>query len=256
MSSMWGPSDVFGQRPFILGSLIAHRTFNIDTLGRLRSPQYENTIITPGENIASCDRSSYYKKDPDHVATIDCTCGWYCYWDRKSRYTDGKVFAIIEGYGRATVGTKGFRAQKMKVLAIVDDRPPKYEVMVRFGSYIPEWAGWTGLFLGVVALGFFISGFFTFPFWVSVLSMMGMAIGAWTALCRMAYESNEEALGSHTIPQYRRMDLFKRAYPDVKVFRSERAALRHYKVTKPSLSPPEPEATPEDEDFWNRRAAV
>lgn len=62
-------------------------------------------------------------KKTDHPAGHPtCTCGIYAYHDWASLNLSGvprerSVFGLVKAYGRVTVGSKGFRAQKADVLA-------------------------------------------------------------------------------------------------------------------------------------------
>lgn len=60
--------------------------------------------------------------EPVHrVGQMGCTCGYYAYMDGKSNPHDSpdNVLAIIEGYGLVTVGNRGFRAEKARLVAMV-----------------------------------------------------------------------------------------------------------------------------------------
>ncbi|OYO16613.1 hypothetical protein CGZ93_17795 [Enemella dayhoffiae] len=66
---------------------------------------------------------------PHQLAGMDCTCGFYAYFDgRNDYYSEGithdlMVSGIIEGYGVCTVGSRGFRASKARLLALIADNP-------------------------------------------------------------------------------------------------------------------------------------
>lgn len=51
-----------------------------------------------------------------------CTCGFYASFDPKTDFysttTDQHVHAVVEAYRKIVVGTRGFRAQKLKVVAL------------------------------------------------------------------------------------------------------------------------------------------
>jgi hypothetical protein len=58
---------------------------------------------------------------PHSLAGIDCTCGFYAYFDGRNTYDEeGRVSAIIEGYGVCTLGSSGFRASKARLLALIE----------------------------------------------------------------------------------------------------------------------------------------
>ena len=151
----------FNDRPFVAGSLTGTRSFRIDHLGRLTGVSYQK-VWRPGENLAYCHKSefslfssmsfSFYlpklsttgtteakpaEPEPEPVKTEHrpgskgCECGYYAYFDdghnpyhgkrRGERY--GAIRGLIEGYGLAYVGTRGFRCEKARILALVI--PPK-----------------------------------------------------------------------------------------------------------------------------------
>lgn len=146
----------FSDRPFALGTLIGLRSFRVDHYGRLKATALD-VVWTPGENVARCFHSlvappSMYsfaamtssllyggggystpaaetkpKKPPtDHrPGALECTCGFYAYFDEgKNRYHQpGQLRAVVEGYGLVTVGQRGFRAEKARILGLVI--PPK-----------------------------------------------------------------------------------------------------------------------------------
>lgn len=55
------------------------------------------------------------------VSTMDCTCGFYGYFDNLDNpyFRTGNLHGIVEGYGVMTVGDRGFRASKAKIKALV-----------------------------------------------------------------------------------------------------------------------------------------
>lgn len=72
-------------------------------------------------------------------AAVDCSCGFYAYFDGND-YLDGDMIddsdpavgAIIEGWGTCTVGTRGFRASKAKVLALIDPDGDTARTLIAF----------------------------------------------------------------------------------------------------------------------------
>lgn len=54
------------------------------------------------------------------VGGLKCKCGFYAYFDGGNDYKEpNRVSALIEGFGLCTVGDRGFRASKARLLAIV-----------------------------------------------------------------------------------------------------------------------------------------
>lgn len=84
----------------------------------------------PGEQVAYClkrgawpgwreDHAEPRCDDPDHDMAA-CTCGFYAYHDGVSDGMSGAtvLHGVIEGYGKTTIGTRGFRCSKARILAL------------------------------------------------------------------------------------------------------------------------------------------
>lgn len=57
------------------------------------------------------------------LAGVTCTCGFYAYFDGLNDYKDPeRIAAVVEGYGVCTVGDRGFRAAKAKLVALVEPK--------------------------------------------------------------------------------------------------------------------------------------
>lgn len=139
-------SGVFDGPPLVAGSLKGIRHFKLSLEPALLGVATLHTFH-PGENVAehrqggvplvrvfSDPRSavmlppSWLTVGPgemvlreDHVvAGQGCACGFYAYYDlRYSAYrNDYHVPAVIEGYGHVTVGERGFRAEKARLVAV------------------------------------------------------------------------------------------------------------------------------------------
>lgn len=59
----------------------------------------------------------------ESISQPSCTCGFYAYNNedsliRNSYTNDSAVFGLIKGYGKVTIGTKGFRAEKADIVAL------------------------------------------------------------------------------------------------------------------------------------------
>lgn len=142
----------FSARPFAAGSVVGLRGFSVDTLGRLIGPSYGQVFHT-GENLAECrkdrmqaigwyslgglvgwgpsgaitadplDAVESKRPKPEHtIGGLGCGCGFYAYFDGCNDYVangHASVGAIIEGYGVCTVGSRGFKASKARLLAII-----------------------------------------------------------------------------------------------------------------------------------------
>lgn len=118
---------------FVAGSLTGVRCFKITPEGWLESLMYPVTW-TPGENWAICMRAfnGGGKLEPADMGP-DCACGFYAYWDGSNDYgSHGTVNAVVEGYGVVNIGTKGFRAQKARLLALHVARPTAESLLDSF----------------------------------------------------------------------------------------------------------------------------
>lgn len=128
---------------FAVGVVRGVRAFNVDALGRLRGVSYSQVWV-PGENVAECRRSRsddmwqaaftysftiagqtiapVTEKRIDYEkphAMQDCKHGFYAYYDGSNDYHDEvRVSAVIEGYGEAVIGSRGFRCMKARILAL------------------------------------------------------------------------------------------------------------------------------------------
>lgn len=137
---------------FALGSVKGIRSWQIDGKGRLRGITHP-AVWLPGENVATCrtrprcparavgggpnffyDRPTLGPRaldtkackvdgcdgkthPPTHTFDADCECGFWAY-DEVAFKPHGQVTGVIEGYGRTTIGTKGFRCEKAKVVGL------------------------------------------------------------------------------------------------------------------------------------------
>lgn len=137
----------FSVRPFVAGTVVGLRAWRagrtLDDFGsephRLRA-MTRSYIWHPGENQAQCDRHVWEMlrpQDADHrVAGVDCTCGFFAYFGDRNEYARRSSFGtpvtgIIEGYGTVTIGDLGFRAEKARIVALV--QPPPF-VQARYAD--------------------------------------------------------------------------------------------------------------------------
>lgn len=87
---------------------------------------YKRQAYVSGENLARCLVPPFRMAarvepvEPHEVAAKECVCGFHAYYDGNNSYmAPGLVAGLIEGYGLLTVGAKGFRASKARIVAIV-----------------------------------------------------------------------------------------------------------------------------------------
>lgn len=152
-------ADEFGGFGFALGQVRGARSFDVDKLGRLTGVTFKQ-VWRPGENTAECRKgddtwsttyanlynaiygtvpTTQYEKSnrwllgskpvleepkPTKHSMDTCKCGFYGYYDGSNDYyQEGRVAAVVEGYGETIIGTRGFRAAKAKIVAL---RIPKH----------------------------------------------------------------------------------------------------------------------------------
>lgn len=107
--------------------------------GFLGNPNYFITSIAPSRDKPKTQSEYEAQKKAHALAGVKCQCGFYAYFDggndylTNASYASGGMFAIymrdedkaprigaiVEGWGTCTVGTRGFRAEKARVLALV-----------------------------------------------------------------------------------------------------------------------------------------
>lgn len=167
---------------FAAGSINGLRSFNVDNLGRLRGVSHP-AIWRPEENVAYCPDAReldpdapetesgepWYRHAPGRCEDDSHGCGFWAYHDG-SRYDAGDVDGVIEGYGKTTVGTKGFRCEKARVVALCLPAEPLARPKIRRGLL----AFWTGL-LALNTWGVWFK-FDTDPWYGTAISGFAVAI--------------------------------------------------------------------------------
>jgi hypothetical protein len=107
------------------GSLYANMMVTYNRL--MASPMALGAFPAPATvtfNEPRLSEAAVEKPKPAHaLAGVSCQCGFYAYFDGGNDYGGrSRVTAVIEGYGVCTVGTRGFRASKAKLLALVEPK--------------------------------------------------------------------------------------------------------------------------------------
>jgi hypothetical protein len=83
----------------------------------------------PGENVAACNLRSLgadaVKKAASHrPAGKSCSCGFYGYWAGTGLDWHAGLTGVIEAYGLTQLGTRGFRCERARVLALAPSVSP------------------------------------------------------------------------------------------------------------------------------------
>lgn len=175
---------------FALGSVKGLRSWEIDDKGRLRGVTHP-AVWLPGENVATCRVKPRCPKSPprdpwtityggsdlsgsralikpcgvdgcdggEHPATHtfdpSCECGFWAY-DECGYRPHGQVTGVVEGYGRTTIGSKGFRCEKARVLALArenEDSTLSLSKWLRLKELYPEAEFFGGIDDMVIAHG-------------------------------------------------------------------------------------------------------
>ena len=145
----------YGDRPLYAGAVLrGQRVWYVDQSATLYGMTFPKPWA-PGENVAECYNESYIDgynggscpcqlcmsmrvrdagpkvpkwRETAHDVSIKCACGWYgitghsneyLFTSDYTRHRLPRIEGIIEGYGKVVVGSKGFRAQKAQIVALV-----------------------------------------------------------------------------------------------------------------------------------------
>lgn len=231
-------------------------------------PDLVSQITATAPGVATTPRV----KPEHHVAQEKCGCGYYAYFDGGSNPyhdEDDNVLALVEGYGTVTVGERGFRAEKAKLVALIDPAPKPVQSWRH-----PRWFDWMadhsnsvtgglGIVGGPLGLAFAIATVASGTLLGALLLIPAFVAGAWGTASFHGISRNYPTVhdlsrchdGGRKTKNRRdsRPDfaLVQRNYPDVPVYSSLSAALKAHPVTPP----PVPVVSPETcEDFWTRSA--
>lgn len=77
----------------------------------------------------------------DHRFDPSCQCGFWAY-DEASFAAQGEIVGVIDAYGKTTIGTKGFRAEKARIVGLSrkdrEGKPLSRSLVFRLASLYPE----------------------------------------------------------------------------------------------------------------------
>jgi hypothetical protein len=107
------------------GVLYGVRAFFLNFDATLASPVYSAYEWKDGEMEAICN-SGYHVEDMP-VGTINCYCGFYSFHEPEGarEYYYGEhlgMLGVIEAYGHVTIGNRGMRSSKARVVGLVVPR--------------------------------------------------------------------------------------------------------------------------------------
>lgn len=127
------------------GSMIGYRQYSWDGHNFHSANTTFSVKLKADENVAVCKRKIL--KDTEHAHEAPgrtCHCGFYGWYDPFNIENTGvanaisntSVLAAVEVWGRVILGTKGFRAQKLRVKGVV---PPQWLVADRNQEHYFAW---------------------------------------------------------------------------------------------------------------------
>lgn len=237
-------SNDFGGIDFAAGSVKGLRSWRVDKYGRL-SGQTVSRVWRPGENVSEC--ADGYE---GHRAEANCGCGFWAYYADQDRQFDKGVTGVIEGYGVVNLGTKGFRAEKARIVALA---LPKQGDSIR-----DRWIRWHQRHDFINAVAVVVGGIASVTALIAAIALVVnhdatwgiLAFAGFLVLAAIALLSANAGFSDYRprpatadLPY----DLIRRNYPDVPKYRSVKAMLKAHPVDKA----PEPHIPgPDDEGFW------
>lgn len=165
------------------GKLIGFRRFFFNRADQsLRAVSNTSFIVSPGENTAehlgfmgmnghsavACGDGVY--KASDNVPLEGCTCGFYGYCtpeliDTTYNSNVWTCCAVVEVWGKVILGTKGFRAEKMRILGVVPPSEMRQKMAPLEGDY--TFASYMRMSLHETYLG-------TLPAWQTTVAAYGV----------------------------------------------------------------------------------
>lgn len=258
--------------PFAQGSIYGERAWHLFTNGQLESVTSSYTW-TPGENVAECGTSPKRRANTagityHQVASKTCQCGFYSYYNGKNDYAYGglNITGIVENYGRVSYGSEGCRAEKSRIVALINPyleeegviyeyvpptRPRK--VLSSYRKWTDNWLRSTSILWGTLILAYVLQ-------WVGVFSSMTTTLtigivnvwyiatfGVYFFFDFRGYRKRNKELDEITVslhngnlhitgrilPEERYTDLM-RAYPGVKWYSTMSAAKEDFPMRPPS----------------------
>lgn len=233
---MTDPADVFYGADFAVGEVTGQRSFRVDDAGRLTGVAYNGYRWRPGENVAHCG----YADKEGICGRVRCGCGFWAYHEG-SVWQETPAYGVIRGYGKTTIGTKGFRCEKAEIVALCLKERRR---LGRFGKWMAD-AGdkfFVLFFLGaaVAMAGIALPLLIVPGFGIMAVGMVGL-------FGTFIYNGRVDRLyeDAHVSLRPELADRVRKLYPDVKFYTSRKAMLKDFPVDSPP--PPTPE---EDPMFW------
>lgn len=243
----------FSDRPLIAGSILGLRSFRVTDDGVLTGVMHQQCRFGPGVNEAIClnvlsryvsaamariMRKKFGWPDPverpHQAAEKGCTCGFYAYFDGSNDYAlywrlermfhsaPAGFTGIIEGTGLVTVGSRGFRAEKARLVALV---VPDADVQVK--------RPWGAMIFTLIALFDLATGMLDLlkgDMPMAGVGGLATAIVGAVAVLRWRHWRAETKAARAKASLYAKV---RANYPDAAIYTTEEAALEAHPLTPP-----------------------
>lgn len=262
-------SEFAGSRPLALGSLHGVRVWRPTADGTLTGWTFQQEW-EPGQNLSVCRRTGLLgwqrasTRNPNLPAeasedrrcsgvAASCGCGFWAYYTETPEFTLSGVVGVIEAYGKTTLGSKGFRAEKAKIVALAF---PKVGRMRRLLHKAAEWTFAHGTLsqviapvtalAGVVPVVVFMHGWLAWVVGLAVSIACGLNAGflyvlgerRWVTRVGQRIHYDEVAREGVPYAQTEEVEAKVRArYPDVPVYDSVEAMLAAHPLSEPERVP-------------------
>lgn len=228
MSEFDGPSILIPQ------AIYGTRAFHVQSDGDLLSPLQSSFTWKPGVNHADCvhsdirNRMKRFGLDSDgghRVPDKDCSCGFYAYHNNKfNPYAndDFAVETIIEGTGKALVGSKGFRVERAEIKAVC--MPQHLAPAPKFPAKHIGTAAGIGFPISMAVATFVFtwaatlsgpSAVFAYMLAIALLLLAGTLV--YKVLWNLSYMVSPDRAGGSRV-RATMFDNIKKKYPDIQVF--------------------------------------
>lgn len=106
--------------PVFIGELRGYRGWVLPSERDKLSSIFKRFDWSPGVNIAEC-RQPWHDLSDDPCPSPYCTCGFYAHYSVKDAvdYCSGLIYGSIMASGTIIPGTRGFRAERARVEAVI-----------------------------------------------------------------------------------------------------------------------------------------
>lgn len=235
--------DFDADRPLILDEIRGLRAFQISPNKKLMGRTVHQEWDTD-ENVAFCARTNpipmmtpSWDQSEHRAGSAHCQCGFWAYFDGSNDYAStDSVTAIIAGRGLVTVGSRGFRAERARLLAIIDPwgrtnrKRTLFEKVRGFIAVRPNWTFWLASFVWIWLATWLAA---VLPFSTVIEGLMVGVIGPLTGFAiTVLLHPGEVHTGKYTELSKQEFDQMLKNYPGVPVYETVAAAVKDFPLYK------------------------